>query len=159
MDWNSRSSTVSGNAAANERGLASLPGREDEFKTVSRARSSTQRARQQAPACDGGTAAAGADRARHREVYVKNISYAAGQAKSLGDVTVVIEPSTRVTSRASSSIARTRRMRSAGDGRRQREGTDGFLHCQIVEGDLVRTYEKFQAGVGHTQIAGRTGQA
>lgn len=144
-----------GNTQANERGLASLPGREAEFKaSIALALEYAAVFGNKRLHVMAGLMPAGADRARHREVYVKNIAYAAGQAKALG-LTVVIEPiNTRdipgfFINRQDEAHAVCRET-GADNAKVQMD----FYHCQIVEGDLTRTYETFQAGIGHTQIAG-----
>jgi 2-dehydrotetronate isomerase len=144
-----------GNTQANERGLASLPGREAEFKaSIALALEYAAVLGNKRLHVMAGLMPAGADRARHREVYVKNIAYAAGQAKALG-LTVVIEPiNTRdipgfFINRQDEAHAVCRET-GADNAKVQMD----FYHCQIVEGDLTRTYETFQAGIGHTQIAG-----
>lgn len=144
-----------GNVQANERGLASLPGREAEFKAgIAQALEYAAVLGNKRLHVMAGLLPAGADRARHREVYVKNIAHAAQAAKALG-VTVVIEPiNTRdipgfFLNRQDEAHAVCRET-GADNAKVQMD----FYHCQIVEGDITRTYERFQAGVGHTQIAG-----
>jgi hydroxypyruvate isomerase len=144
-----------GNVEAGERGLASLPGREEEFKSgIARALEYAQALGNKRLHVMAGLLPSGADRSRHRETFVKNIAYAAGQAKPLG-VTVVIEP---INTRDIPGFF-LNRQDEAHDVCRE-TGADNakvqmdFYHCQIVEGDITRTYERFQAGVGHVQIAG-----
>ncbi len=144
-----------GNVQANERGLASLPGREAEFKAgIAQALEYAAVLGNTRLHVMAGLLPAGADRARHREVYVKNIAHAAHAAKALG-VTVVIEPiNTRdipgfFLNRQDEAHAVCRET-GADNAKVQMD----FYHCQIVEGDITRTYERFQAGIGHTQIAG-----
>ncbi|RTL71354.1 MAG: hydroxypyruvate isomerase family protein [Hyphomicrobiales bacterium] len=144
-----------GNVEANERGLASLPGREEEFKAgIAQALEYAAVLGNKRLHVMAGLLPAGADRARHRETYVKNIAHAAAAAKPLG-VTVVIEPiNTRdipgfFLNRQDEAHAACRET-GADNAKVQMD----FYHCQIVEGDITRTYERFQAGVGHVQIAG-----
>lgn len=144
-----------GNTQANERGLASLPGREAEFKAgIAQALEYAAVLGNRRLHVMAGLFPEGGDRARHREVYVKNIAYAAAQAKPLG-ITVVIEPiNTRdipgfFINRQDEAHAVCRET-GADNAKVQMD----FYHCQIVEGDITRTYEKFQPGIGHTQIAG-----
>lgn len=144
-----------GNVQANERGLASHPGREDEFKAgIAQALEYAAVLGNRRLHVMAGLLPAGADRAKHRAVYVRNIAYAAQQAKALG-ITVVIEP---INTRDIPGFFISRQD-EAHDVCRE-TGADNakvqmdFYHCQIVEGDITRTYEKFQSGIGHTQIAG-----
>src|ERR1700750_3071744 len=81
-----------GDWAGGERGIASLPGREDEFRrSVDTALHYAQVLGNRKLHFMAGLVAADADRARHRDVYVRNLAYAASQAAQQG-LTVVIEP-------------------------------------------------------------------
>ena len=81
-----------GNWEAGERGLAALPGREDEFRrSVATALEYAGVLGNDRVHLMAGLIAPGDERARYRETYVRNLAYAAEQAASAG-VTVVIEP-------------------------------------------------------------------
>jgi hydroxypyruvate isomerase len=144
-----------GDADAGERGLASLPGREDEFRRS--VATALEYARVLGCACVhlmAGLIRPGEERARHRDTYVRNLAYAASEAASAG-VTVVIEP---INTRDVPGFFLNRQDEAhavcaevgAGNLRVQMD----FYHCQIVEGDLATKLRKFVAGVGHIQIAG-----
>ena len=75
-----------------ERGMASRPGREDEFKrSIATALEYARVLGNQRLHVMAGLIAPGEDRARHRATYVRNLAHAAAEAKALG-ITVVIEP-------------------------------------------------------------------
>jgi len=77
---------------AGERGLASLPGREDEFrKSIDTALDYARAFGNDRLHVMAGLIKPAQDRARHRASYVQNLAYAAAQASTLG-ITVVIEP-------------------------------------------------------------------
>ena len=81
-----------GDWAAGERGLASLPGREDEFRrSIATALDYARVIGNKTLHVMAGLSVAGVERGRQRAVYVKNVAYAADQAAGLG-VTVVLEP-------------------------------------------------------------------
>jgi hydroxypyruvate isomerase len=147
--------TPPGDWSKGERGVASLPGREDEF------RRSFDRALAYARALGNarlhvmaGLIAPGTERARHHDTYVKNLAWAADQAAPLG-VTCVIEPiNTRDipgfylnTQAEAHAICRE-------TGKANVKVQMDFYHCQIVEGDLATKLKQHCAGVGHIQIAG-----
>ena len=81
-----------GDWAAGERGIASLPGREEEFRaSVAKALDYARALGTERLHAMAGLLPAGADRARHRAVYVENLRYAARElAKE--DRTLLIEP-------------------------------------------------------------------
>jgi hydroxypyruvate isomerase len=138
-----------------ERGLASLPGREDDFKrTVDTALEYARVLGNRCLHVMAGLLPEGADRARHREHYLDNLAHAAHQAKSAG-VTVVIEPiNTRnipgyFLNRQEEAHAVCRDV-----GEANLKVQMDLFHCQIVEGDLAMRIRKHIAGVAHMQIAG-----
>ena len=78
-----------GNWDAGERGLASLPGREDEFRrSVASALEYARVLGNESVHLMAGLIRPGADRALHRATYVRNLAHAASEAASAG-VTVV----------------------------------------------------------------------
>ena len=81
-----------GDWSAGERGLASLPGREEEFRaSVAKALEYARALGTERLHVMAGLLPAGVDRARHRAVYVENLRYAARElAKE--DRTLLIEP-------------------------------------------------------------------
>ncbi|MCD5992369.1 hydroxypyruvate isomerase family protein [Pseudomonas sp. CDFA 602] len=138
-----------------ERGIATLPGREAEF------RSGIERALEYAHVLGNDRVHVMAGllpnedlRQRHQAVYLENLAFAAKQAKSAG-VTILIEP------------INTRDMPGFFLNRQDQAqevcklvGADNLkvqfdcYHCQIVEGDLITKLRRDFAGIGHIQIAG-----
>jgi hydroxypyruvate isomerase len=144
-----------GDWAKGERGLASLPGREDEFRrSVDRALDYARVLGNKRLHVMAGLIAPGEDRARHREVYLRNLAYAATAARDIG-ITVVIEPiNTRnipgfFLNRQDEAHAVCRDV-GAPNLRVQMD----LFHCQIVEGDMAVKIRQYIANVGHIQIAG-----
>ncbi len=144
-----------GNWAAGERGLASLPGRADEFRRgVGQALEYARVLGNDRLHIMAGLIQPGEDRARHRATYVANLAYAAKEAASAG-VTVVIEP---INTRDIPGFFLNRQDEAhticaevgAGNLKVQMD----FYHCQIVEGDLATKLKRYISGVGHIQIAG-----
>jgi hydroxypyruvate isomerase len=143
-DWN-----------AGERGLASRPGREDEFRrSVDLGLAYARVIGNRRVHAMAGLIAPGESRERHREVYVKNLAHAARQAATAG-LTVVIEPintrdipgfflNTQAEAHAVCREVGAENLRVQMD----------LYHCQVVEGDLAMKMRKHIAGVGHVQIAG-----
>jgi hydroxypyruvate isomerase len=144
-----------GNWDAGERGLASLPGREDEFRRS--VGSALEYARVLGNECVhlmAGLIPPGAERARFRETYVRNLEYAAREAAA-ASVTIVIEP---INSRDIPGFFLNRQDEAhaicAEVGASNLKVQMDFYHCQIVEGDLAMKLRKYIAGIGHVQIAG-----
>lgn len=144
-----------GDWAAGERGIASLPGREDEF------RRSVEIALRYAGVIGNKTLHVMAglirpeqDRSKHRAVYLDNLSYAAHQAQSMG-VTVVIEP---INTRNIPGFFLNRQDDAqaicAEIGADNLKVQFDCYHCQIVEGDVAVKLRRDMAGIGHIQIAG-----
>ncbi|WP_191578300.1 2-oxo-tetronate isomerase [Achromobacter insolitus] len=144
-----------GDWAAGERGIASLPGREDEFKR------GLDQALEYAAVLGNrhlhvmaGLIQPGQDRAAHRHVYVNNLALAARTAASAG-VTVVIEP---INTRDIPGFFLNRQ--DDAQAIRAEVGADNLkvqfdiYHCQIVEGDIAVKLERDMAGIGHIQVAG-----
>jgi hydroxypyruvate isomerase len=148
-----------GNWDAGERGLASLPGREDEFRRS--VGSALDYARVLGNECVhllAGLIRPGEERARHRETYVRNLDYAAKEAAAAG-VTIVIEP---INNRDIPGFFLNRQDEAhaicAEIGAPNLKVQMDFYHCQIVEGDLAMKFRKYIAGIGHVQIAGVPGR-
>jgi hydroxypyruvate isomerase len=144
-----------GEWAAGERGLASLPGREDEFRRgVATALEYARVLGNRRVHLMAGLIGPDQDRARHRATYVRNLEYAAREAAAAG-VTVVIEP---INTRDIPGFFLNRQDEAhticAEVGAPNLQVQMDFYHCQIVEGDLAMKLRKYIAGVGHVQIAG-----
>ncbi len=141
-----------------ERGMACLPGREDDFR-----RSITEQALPYAQALGckrihamAGLAPAGADRTGLRATYLANLAWAAGQAASAG-VQVLIEP---INTRDIAGYFLNRQDDAhaivAEVGAPNLKVQMDLYHCQIVEGDLGVKIRQYLPGgnVGHVQVAG-----
>lgn len=144
-----------GNFDRGDRGIASIPGREDEFKR------SIANALQYADVLGcpvihvmAGLIGAGADRVAYHSMYLKNVAYAAQQA-AVHNMTVVIEP---INPRDMPGYFINRQ-----DEAHQVCGEVGaanlkvlmdLYHCQIVEGDLAIRMRETISRIGHIQIAG-----
>jgi hydroxypyruvate isomerase len=140
---------------AGERGLAALPGSEDEFRRGVAA--AIEYAHVLGNACVhimAGLVRPGEERARCRETYLRNLDYAAGQAAASG-VTFVIEP---INSRDMPRYFLNRQDEAhaicAEVGAPNLKVQMDFYHCQIAEGDLAMKLRQYIAGIGHMQIAG-----
>ena len=138
-----------------ERGTASLPGREDEFRrSIDEALEYARVLGNKRLHVMAGLIAAGEDRGRHRAVYVANLAHAARQAASLG-ITVVIEP---INTRDIPGFFLNRQdeAHAVRDdvGAANLKVQMDLYHCQIVEGDLAMKVKQYMPGVGHMQIAG-----
>ena len=138
-----------------DRGIASIPGREDEFKR------SIALALQYADVLGcpmihvmAGLIGLETERSAYQSTYLKNLAYAAQQAAAHG-ITVVIEP---ITPRNMPGYFITRQHEAhqvcREVGAANLKVQMDLYHCQIVEGDLAMRLREGIAGVGHIQIAG-----
>jgi hydroxypyruvate isomerase len=144
-----------GDWSLGERGLASRPGREDEFRrSIDTALEYARVLGNRHLHVMAGLISPGEDRARHREVYVKNLAHAAQAAQSIG-VTVVIEP---INTRDVPGFFLNRQDEAHAickeAGASNLKVQMDLYHCQIVEGDVAMKMRRYMAGVGHIQIAG-----
>lgn len=144
-----------GDWAAGERGIATLPGRQSEF------REGFDRALEYAVVLGNskihvmaGLLASEAERPRHHGVYLENLAYATAQAAKVG-VVVLLEPiNTRdmpgfFLNRQDQAQAICREV-----GAHNLRVQFDCYHCQIVEGDLASKLRRDFNGIGHIQIAG-----
>jgi hydroxypyruvate isomerase len=144
-----------GDWAAGERGLAALPGREEEF------RAGVARGLEYALALGtprlhamAGLLPAGADRAAHRETYIANLRHAA-RALARHGRTLLIEP---INQRDMPGYFLS--LQAEAHAIREAVGEPNLLvqmdlyHAQIMEGDLATKLGRHLAGIGHVQIAG-----
>jgi hydroxypyruvate isomerase len=138
-----------------ERGLASLPGRQEEFQA------SIRRALEYAAVLGNkrlhvmaGLVVPGLSRNVQRQVYIENISWAADQAAAQG-ITVVLEP---INGRDMPGYFIHRQDEAhavcAEIGASNLGVQFDFYHAQIVEGDLSVKLREQMAGIGHIQLAG-----
>ncbi|MFZ1909405.1 MAG: 2-oxo-tetronate isomerase [Burkholderiales bacterium] len=144
-----------GDWSKGERGMASLPGREDGFRRSFEQALAYARVLGNARLhVMAGLIAPGAERARHHDTYVKNLAWAADQAAPLG-ITCVIEPiNTRDIPGFYLNTQAEAHAICAETGKSNVKVQMDFYHCQIVEGDLAMRLKQHFAGVGHIQIAG-----
>ena len=143
-----------GDWAAGERGVASLPGREEEFRAgVARAIEYARALGTPSINALAGLLPSGADRKRHREVFVANLRHAA-KALAGDGLTLLIEPinSRDIPGYFLNTQAEAHAIREEVDQPNLKVQMD-FYHAQIVEGDLSVTLRKHIAHVGHVQIA------
>lgn len=144
-----------GDIAAGEKGTASLPGRESEF------RAGFDQALEYAAVLGNdrihvmaGLLADEADRARHQQTYLENLDYAATQAAKIG-VTVLLEPiNTRDIPGFFLNHQHQAHAICKAVGHANLKVQFDIYHCQIVEGDVATTLRRDFAGIGHIQIAG-----
>ena len=140
-----------------ERGMACLPGREDEFRQgLDRALDYAE-----ALACPrvhvmAGLAPTGADRSTLRRCYVDNLAWAAARAAPRG-VEILMEP---INTRDIPGFFLNRQDEAhavvAEVGAANLKVQMDLYHCQIVEGDLAKKIERYlpTGAVSHLQIAG-----
>jgi 2-dehydrotetronate isomerase len=144
-----------GDWAKGERGLAALPGREDEFRAgVAKALDYAASLGTKRLHAMAGLVPDGADRAACQRTYIENLRHAA-EAVGRHGLTLVIEPiNTRdIPGFFLNTQAEAREVIEAVGAPNLKIQMD-FYHAQIVEGDLAMTLRKNFDLVGHTQIAG-----
>jgi hydroxypyruvate isomerase len=144
-----------GDWAAGERGIACLPGREEEFRRgMERALGYASVLGNKCLHVMAGLVKPGQDTAHHEAVYLQNLAYAAEQAAPHG-ITIVIEPINRrdmpgyFLNRQDEAQAICRDV-----GAPNLKVLFDLYHCQIVEGDLASKMRRVIAGIAHMQIAG-----
>lgn len=147
---------------AGERGLASLPGREGEF------RDSVIEGLRYAEALNcprvhamAGLLLEGADastQAEHHATYIRNLHFATEEAAKVGRE-ILIEPiNTRdmpgfFLSRQAQAMAVLEEV-----GAENLKLQFDLYHCQIMDGDLIRHLERQFSAIGHIQVAGVPGR-
>ncbi|HEX7914042.1 MAG TPA: 2-oxo-tetronate isomerase [Paraburkholderia sp.] len=144
-----------GDWAGGERGMASIPGREDEFRRgIDTALAYTRVIGNRKLHVMAGLIGADQPRAKHRDVYLNNLAYAAKAARADG-VTILIEP---INTRDMPGFFLTHQFEAqaicAEIGAPNLKVQFDCYHCQIVEGDLAVKLKRDMAGIGHIQIAG-----
>jgi len=144
-----------GDWSRGERGMGSLPGREDDFKRAfEKALSYVDVLGNRCLHVMAGLMQPGRTREEHRATYVKNLAWAAQQVAGR-DLTLVIEP---INPRDIPGFFLNRQdeahaiCKDTGSDRVKVQMD--FYHCQIVEGDLAMKFRQYLPGVGHIQIAG-----
>ncbi len=144
-----------GDWARGERGIASRPGREDEFRrSIDLALEYARVLGNKRLHVMAGLISPGEDHARHRATYVENLACAARAALPEG-ITVVVEP---INTRDIPGFFLNRQDEAhavcAETGAPNIKVQMDLYHCQIVEGDLAVKIRRYIAGVGHMQVAG-----
>ena len=146
-----------GDWAKGERGMASLPGREEEFKrSIALALQYAQVIGTPNVHVMAGLIAPEQDRAKHREVYVRNLRYAAEQFAGAG-IKALIEPiNTRDIPGLFLNYQADAHAVVEAVGASNLKVQMDLYHCQIVEGDVAMRLRKYvpTGNVGHMQIAG-----
>jgi len=146
-----------GNWEAGERGIASLAGREAEFRaSVARALEYAEVLRCPRVHVMAGLVADEADRAAARARYLERLAWAAKPASAAG-VTILIEPiNTRdipgyLLNRQDEAHAIVHEI-----GADNLKVQMDLYHCQVVEGDVAMKIRRYvpAGNVGHVQIAG-----
>lgn len=144
-----------GDWAAGERGIACLPGREEEFRAgVATAITYAKALGTPRLHVMAGLLPTGADAAAHRAVYVENLRHACAEAIRHG-ITILIEP---INTRDIPGYF----LNTQADAHAIREQVGApnlmvqmdFYHVQIVEGDIAMKVRKYLPHVGHIQVAG-----
>jgi hydroxypyruvate isomerase len=147
--------TPAGDLAAGELGMAVLPGREQDTATA------FAQALEYAVTLDAklihflaGKPASNCDKHATDELFLKNLCIAADLAAKAGR-TVTLEPLNR-RDRPGYYLNSNEQARAliAASGRENVKLQFDMYHCQISEGDLIRSIERDIALIGHVQIAG-----
>jgi hydroxypyruvate isomerase len=148
-----------GDWAGGERGLAGLPGREDEFRAgVARAIDYAQALGVPQLNCLAGIAPPGADAALVRRTLVGNLRFAASRLADAG-LRLLVEPINRfdipgfIVNRSAQALALLDEVGAA----------NAFLqydvyHAQRMEGELAATLRAQLARIGHVQVADNPGR-
>ncbi|RQM44786.1 2-oxo-tetronate isomerase [Paraburkholderia tropica] len=144
-----------GDWAAGERGLAALPGREDEFRRgIDKALDYARVLGNRKLHVMAGIVASEDTRAQQRELYLKHLDYAAQAARGEG-ITILIEP---INTRDMPGYLLNRQDDAhaicAEIGAANLQVQFDCYHCQITEGDLAVKLKRDIARIGHIQVAG-----
>lgn len=143
-----------GDWAAGERGMASIPGREDEFLAgVDKAIEYALSLGTPTIHAMAGMVPEGADREAYRATFIDNLGLAAKKLAQHG-LTLVIEPiNTRdMPGYFLNYQAQAHAIREEVGEPNLKVQMD-FYHAQIMEGDLSMTFKKYFEHIGHIQIA------
>jgi hydroxypyruvate isomerase len=143
-----------------ERGIASLPGRQEEFDAgIARALEYIAAGGCRHVHVMAGLLPPGTDRSRHLDEYIGNIARAAERLAAV-DATVLIEPiNTRVDVPGyllDSTRLALECIQAAGQPNIRLQYD--VYHMQIMEGDLMRSIERLLPWIGHIQIADNPGR-
>ena len=151
-----------GDWAGGERGLGSLPGREHEFAAeftnAVRYASVLGNTRLHVMAGLVPPDADAGERERRTRTFVRNLRAACEEAAAHG-LTVLIEPINPRDMPGYFLVTQAQAHAIREDvGARNLKVQMDFYHCQIVEGDLAEKFRRWQAHVGHVQVAGVPGR-
>lgn len=143
-----------GDWEAGERGLASLPGREDEFRRgVDLALAYCEALKGRRLHVMAGLISPGEDRGRRRATYVENLAWAARQAVGQG-VTILIEPiNTRDIPGYFLTLQEDALDVCEEVGAPNLKLQLDLYHAQIMQGDLTHRLRRAITQVGHVQVA------
>ncbi|WEK06017.1 MAG: hydroxypyruvate isomerase [Candidatus Devosia phytovorans] len=148
-----------GNWGAGERGIGCLPNRVEEFRRgVDTAIDYARALDCKTVNCLAGLAPAGADAETLDRTLIDNLNYAAPRLADAG-IALVIEPINRrdmPTFHLATTDHAERIM--AGVSSDNLKIQYDFYHMQIMQGDLVPTFERLQDRIGHVQIADNPGR-
>ena len=141
--------------ATGERGTASLPGRESEFREgIGQALEYAAVLGNDRIHVMAGLLPSEDLRERHHAVYLENLAFAAEQAAKAG-ITVLIEP---INTRDIPGFFLNRQDQAQAIckevGATNLKVQFDLYHCQIVEGDVTMKLRRDFVGIGHIQIAG-----
>jgi hydroxypyruvate isomerase len=144
-----------GNWAAGERGMAALPGREEEFQaSVETALGYARALGTPTLHVMAGLVPQAAQASAHRATYIENLRHAAGRCGADGRI-LVIEP---INPRDMPGYFLSRQADAhaicAEVGADNLKVQMDFYHTQIVEGDVATKLRQLLPRVGHVQIAG-----
>jgi 2-dehydrotetronate isomerase len=149
-----------GDYTAGERGLAALPGREDEF-AASFATALRYAGALRCPRIHvmAGLVTATELRPAARATFIANLRLACEAARQQQGVTVMIEAlnARDVPNYLFSTVSEAHAIREAVGAPNIKAQMD-FYHTQIAEGDLARKLERWLPHIGHIQIAGTPGR-
>ena len=144
-----------GNFAAGERGIACIPGREEEFRVgVDKALTYAERLGTPRLHAMAGIAPGGADRGALRETFIENLRYAAAKLEQRGIALLIEAINTRdipgffLNTQAQSHAIVTE------IGAPNLKMQMDLYHMQIMEGDLAMKLRQYAPHCGHIQIAG-----
>lgn len=143
-----------GNWAAGERGTTSVPGREEEFRAgVATGIKYAEALGTPYVHAMAGNIPPGADRAKHRAVYVENLRYAARELAK-HNLTLVMEPINQRDMPAFflNTQAEAHAIREELGEKNLKVQMD-FYHVQVQEGDVATKLRKYFDHIAHIQIA------
>jgi hydroxypyruvate isomerase len=148
-----------GNWDAGERGIACLPGRQEEFRrSIDLAIDYAQALGCTQLNCMAGIAPAGVSHLAAEETLVENLRYAAVRLADLGIKLQLEALNTR--DNPGCFVSSTNQFERIFE----RVGSDNlylqydFYHMQVMQGDLVRTFERLQHRIAHVQVADNPGR-